>query len=56
MGSIEDAKNTVKNNIDWKIVVSSVVATVIIGAGVMALKKYGGKAGKTAAAVVAGGK
>lgn len=56
MDKVEEIKNTVKNNIDWKIVVSSVVATVVIGAGVMALKKYGGKAGKTAAAVVAGGK
>lgn len=56
MNKVEEVKETVKRNIDWKIVVSSVVATVIIGAGVMALKKYGGKAGKTAAAVVAGGK
>lgn len=55
MNQLEEAKEKFKQNVDWKIVISSVVATVIIGAGIYGLKKYGGKVGKTAATVVKGG-
>ena len=38
---VQDKINQVKNNIDWKLVTSAVVASVVIGASVYGLKKVG---------------
>lgn len=46
---VQENVEKVKNNIDWKLVTSAVVASVVIGAGVYGLKKAG--LGKVAAIV-----
>ena len=56
MNKVEEVKQAAKRNIDTRIVVSAIVATVLIGAGVYAMKRFGGKAGKAAAEIVKGGK
>lgn len=38
---VQEKLQTVKNNIDWKLVTSAVVASVVIGAGVYGLRKAG---------------
>lgn len=49
---MNDQVNNIKNQIDWSIVISTVVASVIIGVGVFAARKAGLGA---VAAVVKGG-
>lgn len=49
---VQEKVNKVKNNIDWKLVTSAVVASVVIGAGVYGLRKAG--LGKVATVVKGG--
>ena len=56
MSKVQEVKEAAKRNIDTRIVVSAIAATVIIGVGLYAMKRFGGKAGKAAAEIVKGGK